>query len=78
MFVKCISGENGNGHQGTERFFFLEKIDAQKPLLFYTQLSLFERYKTITVAPIFNSLTHFLWQKVFEIDGNYCYLLGGF
>jgi hypothetical protein len=39
MFVKCRSGENENGSQGNERGFFSEKIDAQKPLSFYTQLS---------------------------------------
>jgi hypothetical protein len=39
MFVKCISGASGNGSQGTERGFGLEKIDEQNPLSVYTQLS---------------------------------------
>jgi hypothetical protein len=39
MFVKCISGENGNGSQGTERGFLSEKIDAKNPLSVYTHLS---------------------------------------
>jgi hypothetical protein len=77
MFVKCRSGANGNGSQGTERGFFSEQTDAQNPLSVYTQLSRFERYRTITAAPVFSSLAHFLWQKVSEIDGNCCYLLGG-
>jgi hypothetical protein len=78
MFLKGRSGENGNGSQETERGFWSEKIDEQKPLSFYTHLSRFERYRTITAAPVFSSLAHFLWQKVSEFDGNCCYLLGGF
>ena len=78
MFVKCRFGANENGSQGIERGFLSEKIDAQKNISFYTHISGFERYKTITAAPIFNSLAHFLWQKVSEFDGNCCYLLGGF
>jgi hypothetical protein len=77
MFVKCRSGANENGSQGTERGFFSEQTDAKKTLSVYTHLSRFERYRTITAAPVFNSLAHFLWQKVPEIDCNCCYLLGG-
>jgi hypothetical protein len=76
MFVKCRSGENGNGSQGNERGFCLEQTYAQNPLSFYTHLSRFERYRTITAAPVFSNLAHFLWQKVSEIDGNCCYILG--
>jgi hypothetical protein len=32
MFVKCRYEANENGSQGTERGFFSEKIEAQKPL----------------------------------------------
>jgi hypothetical protein len=80
MFVKCRFGANENGSQGTERGFFSEKTDSQKNLLVYTHLSQFERYRTITAAPLFSSLAHFLWQKVSRIDCNCCYLLdlGGF
>ena len=77
MFVKCRSGENENGYQGNERGFFSEQTDAQNHLSIYIHLSWFKRYKTITTTPVFNSLAHFLWQKVPEIDGNSCYLLGG-
>jgi hypothetical protein len=52
MFLKGRSGENGNRSQETEKGFGLEKIDEQKYLSFYTQLSRFERYKTITAAPV--------------------------
>jgi hypothetical protein len=58
--------------------FGQKKQMKKKPLSFYTQLSRFERYKTITAAPSFSSLAHFLWHKVYEFDGNCCYLLGGF
>jgi hypothetical protein len=75
MFVKCRSGANENGSQGTERGFCSKPIDSQHNISFYTHLSLFERYRTITAALVFSSLAHFLWQKVSEIDGNCCYLL---
>jgi hypothetical protein len=39
MFLKGRSGENGNGSQETERGFWSEKIDEQKPLSFYTHIS---------------------------------------
>jgi hypothetical protein len=39
MFVKCRSGENGNGSQGTERFFFLEQKYEKNPLSVYAHLS---------------------------------------
>ena len=78
MFVKCRYGANGNGSQETKKDFWSEKIDEQKYLSFYTHLSRFKIYRTITAAPGFSSLAHFLWQKVSEFDGNCCYLLGGF
>jgi hypothetical protein len=78
MFVKCRSRANENVSQGTKKGFFSEQIDAQNPLSVYTHFSRFERYKTITAALVFSSLAHFLWQKVYEIDGNCCYLLRKF
>jgi hypothetical protein len=57
--------------------FSLEQIDEQNPILVYTQLSRFKISRTITATPIFSSLAHFLWQKVYEIDGICCYVLGG-
>jgi hypothetical protein len=65
MFVKCRSGENGNGSQGTERGFFSEQKYAQNPLSIYTHLSRFERYRTITAATVFSSLVYFLMAESF-------------
>jgi hypothetical protein len=47
MFLKCRSRENENKSQRTERGFFSQQTNIQKPLPFCTQLFLFERYRSI-------------------------------